>query len=198
MRKHIFIALFGMLLVIFIAGCTRMVTVSAGEKTVCSECRKIISSDIKTLKVPEQEMANYSVRETTAICDSCQAKITEKKRQEEARKREMAVRAERERQAAIRQSVVARWVFRVNGSDLILNLSSDGTGEFNTYHFKWKPSSKGFTGTVHWVTYFGKVPRTSTFSGEVIKDGRQLLVDGWSWDNMQGWGPGQSIFDRVD
>src|SRR3990167_2417785 len=84
--------LVAVLAVALVAGCgQKMVTVSSGSKIVCSDCSKVMSSDIKMLQVKAEDAAKYSVRETIDVCSSCEAKL-DAKRQEEARKREAAER----------------------------------------------------------------------------------------------------------
>lgn len=95
----------GLLVMLFVvAGCgPKKIAVSSGEKVICSECGKVIRSNIKTLKVSENEVTQYSVRKKREICSDCQAKIEAKKRAEEERRRreEARLAREKERQRAI-------------------------------------------------------------------------------------------------
>ncbi len=58
---------------VVVVGCKpKMVTVSSGEKVVCSECGKVIRSDVRTRQVSEDEVSNFVVREVKEICSACQ------------------------------------------------------------------------------------------------------------------------------
>ncbi len=62
-----------MLAMYFMAsGCTEKVTY--GERSVCKQCGKLISEDIKTKNVQEDETYQYTVRTSYELCSECLAK----------------------------------------------------------------------------------------------------------------------------
>lgn len=126
------------ILVMVVAGCgSRMVTVSSGEKIVCSECGKTVRSDIKTIQVEEADVSKYSVKETTQICSQCQAKIEEQERAAEAQ-------AERQRKEEQRKNVTGRWQAPGPfGATITIVLNNNGTGVMtesafgSSFSLKW-------------------------------------------------------------
>ncbi|MBM2821012.1 MAG: hypothetical protein HW405_772 [Candidatus Berkelbacteria bacterium] len=160
-----------------ILGCgASMVQVQSGTKITCSKCGKVIKSDIETKKVPQAEVSQYSVQETTEVCETCQAK-------------EAA-----ERRKAQTSSIVGSWVYKWTMTDVILKINSDGTGTFSGSPLKWQESGGEIKGT--WVTdMWGSDNFTFHFtltpaSGERLH--MHFLNTHWDW--MLGQ---DLIFDRL-
>lgn len=190
--------IFCALVMVLIAGCgPKMVTVSSGKKVICSKCDKTIRSDTKLLQVKEEKAAKYSVRETTQICPSCQAKLEAQKREAERRRIEEAARLARQRQIQERGRIAGTWVCRFGGilGDAVVRFNPDGTGQWQTPDAatRWKSTGSDITISVTWVER-GQAKRAHC-TGQLSDDGSRLLIQGWS-----AWGFGRSenaVFERM-
>lgn len=183
------------LLVVWLSGCgQKMVNVRSGEKVICSQCGKVVKSDIRTSQVQETEMAKYSVREIREICPVCQQKIdaqNEKRRlAEEARQRRI-------QQQETRGRIVGTWICQFGGilGNVVIHLYADGTGKWQAplATVRWENSGNGFTATASWVD--GARSYRSRFSGQLSSGGNNLLVEGWG---AFGFGSSQNaVFERM-
>jgi len=195
--------------ILVVAGCgPKMVSVASGEKITCSECDKVIKTDIKTFQIEEKDVSKYSVREKTAICSSCQAKIEAKQRDDERRRiveerRRIADEKRRrfeeaqQRAREARGRVVGTWICRFGGilGDAIVHFRSDGTGDWQCpdAQVKWNQSPNGFVATAYWNDQ-GR-PRQHRLSGQLSENGSRLAIKGWS---QWGFGSRESIvFERL-
>lgn len=173
------IVIISAVLVIVLLGCgQRMVEVQSGEKIVCTECGKVIRSDVQTRQVPATEASKYSVHEVKELCPECQVKA-----------------AERERQQRIGQ-VAGTWIWQNPLGNIVVVLNPDGTGRWYSQETdtRWQPTAEGFTATVDWIEY-GK-HHQSRVSGRLIDGGRRLYVEGFG---TFGFRSSQSIvFERLE
>lgn len=177
------------LVALALSGCRpKMVTVSSGEKVICSQCDKVIRSDIQTQQVPEIEVVNFSVREIREKCSQCLAKEAEQKKiieaREAVRRREELARQRRVELENQRSRIVGSWVYHWTMTDVILRMNADGTGTFNNEPLKWQVVSDGFKGS--FVTQLGwdQKPFTFYFTGRVTPTGRlefHFLNHHWDW-----------------
>jgi hypothetical protein len=160
-----------------------MVTVSSGERVVCSECGKVIRSDLLTRQVPTEKAPEYVVREIKEVCSACQAK---KEKVEE--------------QVKIR-SLVGDWTCRSAMSDVIVHFYSDRTGKWDYPRVKitWKPTTDGFTARAEFdeTNYGGAIlHRRISFSGKLARGGQRLIVYGWGPFGFRSHHT--TIFDRIE
>ncbi len=200
---------FILVLLVTVSCAPRLVAVATGEKVVCSQCGTVIRQDIRQLKVPEKEISKYSVREIKELCSPCAAKA-----EEERKKAEEQQRNEEAKQAHQRQinAIAGTCVRRTGSGDVVVTLNSDGAGQWASPNakIKWQSTSEGFSAKAtyyEWETYWVKerwgysmknrqVLRTSSFSGTISADGRQLMLHGWGLTN--GFRAGDSVtFDRL-
>lgn len=122
-------------------GCAApLVKVESGEKVVCSECGKLIRSDVQTKMVKQELASNFSVHEIKELCADCQRKKAEAIRLAKVRRIEQS-----------RQRDVVRTSDRLVGewhSDMYLGenitLRADGTGRWNQYETVWRKTPEGF------------------------------------------------------
>lgn len=154
MRKVLPLAVF---LAISILGCGfDLIEVQSGEKVVCSECGKVIRSDIQTRQVPAREAAGYTVREIKELCDDCKKKQAEK----------------------TGMSAIGQWVYENPLGTGFVTINAGGTGNISDSPktaFTWQSTGPySFIGTVR---QNGEVRR---LSGEVVSDGREMRFIGWN------------------
>jgi len=105
-----------------------MVTVSSGEKIVCSGCGKTICSDIKTRQVKEADVSDYTVREIKEICNNCQVKIEKQQREAEEQRKKAKEKAERQRRIERKSKLTGTWRASAPIGTITIVLNSDGTG----------------------------------------------------------------------
>lgn len=177
------VLLLTVVLTITFLGCgPSMVQVQSGERVVCSECGKLIRSDVTTTQVPVAEASKYSVHEVKELCPECQAKE-----------------AARERQQSIGR-VTGGWIWNVGAmGSVVIKLNADGTGSMGMGNqsdpFTWRSTADGFTASIMASNYGG--PKSlQQFSGRVFENGKKLNVTGYGFF---GFGNSQSsVFDRMN
>lgn len=147
-----------------------MVTVSSGEKVICSACAKVIKSDIKTQTVLATDLQKYSVREIKETCPVCEAKIEKQRRLDEIRKIKEQTRARR-------QQFVGQWVKRTGLGDAIITINSDGTADWIGIKTRLTFTSDGFTALVYHQE--GTNLYANNISGQMTESGK-IIVKGWS------------------
>lgn len=178
MRTAIIILL--AVLVIALLGCgQKMVEVQSGERVICSECGKVIRSDIETRQVPSTEASQYTVREIKEKCSECLAKEAERTRQENSRQ------------------VVGSWIFRIVFGDSIVRFNADGTGTISAYpktSFTWRSTGPGsFSANAQQAE-----SQRKDFSGRVVSRGRQILINGWSPSSGYFGTDRSVVLDRIE
>lgn len=183
--KTVTLILAATLVIVFLGCGPEMVAVKSGEKVICSECGKVIRSDIQSQQVPATEASQYTVREIAEKCSECQAK-------EVARARQQSI-----------GRITGGWIWNTGlfSISVVMTLKTDGSGDMalgdNKSTLKWQPTSDGITARVNWEQphYPRPLPRTSVISGRIFDNGNKMFVNGYG---TFGFGASQtSVFEKM-
>lgn len=180
MRTAKLLILFFVVTVVIVGCKPKMITVSSGEKVVCSECSKVIRSDVKTRQVPEDEVSNFVVREVKEICPVCQAKIEARRKAEEEKQRKAELERKRAERIKQKSQFVGTWRVQLPfGNEGIVILNSDNTGTEtitggDRFNLKWHSNGRKIT---------VRDQSEANMSGSMSEDGKSFTVSGYSeWE----------------